>query len=273
MTHPGKVRPNNEDHFLVTRFGRFLESLHTNLPADQVPSNFVDDAFGMVIADGLGGHAAGERASMLAITTLVNLVLMTPDWILRADDPAMADEIMKRTSERFEKIRDTLTEEAANNPELFGYGTTMTLAASTGKDLFVANIGDSRAYILHEGKLNQLTRDHTFINVLQDAGILEEAEAASHRLRHVLTRCLGTTPEAKPDVQKLTLQNGDRLLLCTDGLNEMVSSDAIEAILSDVGTSAAICNRLIDEALRGGGRDNVTVIVAQYSIEADQPRT
>src|SRR5215469_6507767 len=92
QSHPGNVRPNNEDHFLVVRFGRFLESLGTNLPADQVPSRFEEDGYGMAVADGMGGHAAGEEASRLALTTMLNEVLSAPAWILRGDDPSLAAE-------------------------------------------------------------------------------------------------------------------------------------------------------------------------------------
>jgi protein phosphatase len=266
LSHPGKVRANNEDHFLVVRFGRFLESLSTNLPSEQVPARFVDDGYGMVVADGMGGRPAGEEASRLAITTLVNLVLATPDWILRADDPALADQIMQRASDRFEEVREALAEEAASDPALCGFGTTMTLAASAGRDLFITNIGDSRAYLWRQRKLHQLTHDHTCAAQMQEAGILTPAEAATSRLRHVLTRSLSTVPGAKPDVQHCFLENDDRLLLCSDGLNEMVNNEAIAATLGDAATSETLCSRLIDQALGAGGKDNVTVIVAQYRM-------
>jgi protein phosphatase len=266
LSHTGYVRHNNEDHFLVFSFGRFLETLTTNLPANHVPPHYMDDGYGMIVADGIGGHLAGEHASRMAITTMVNLVLSTPDWILRADDPLQADEIMNRARDRFEMVGDVLTEEAAADPKLHDFATTMTLAASAGKDLFIAHVGDSRAYLLRHDKLIQLTRDHTFASELVEAGMLTHAEAATHRLRHVLTRFIGTTQEATPDVQKLSLQDGDRLVLCSDGLNNMISNDEIKAILGQADTSEKLSNRLVDEALQAGGHDNVTVIVAQYSV-------
>jgi serine/threonine protein phosphatase PrpC len=266
LTHPGNVRPNNEDHFLVARFGRFFEALATNLPADQVPARFVDDGHGMVVADGMGGHAAGEEASRRAIKMLVDLVLDTPDWILRADHPSFADEVMRRATERFQQVDHALAEEGEANPQLFGFGTTMTLAASVGRDLFIAHIGDSRAYLFRGEQLHQLTRDHTLVRELCDGGIITSDQVATHHLRHLLTKSLGVDKGAKPDVQKLALENGDCLILCSDGLSEMVATEEVAAIVSEGAVSQNKCQRLIDTALAAGGKDNVTAIVAQYQI-------
>src|SRR5262245_24487323 len=160
-SHRGKVRPNNEDHFLLARFGRYLETVRTNLPADAVPARAEEIGYAMVVADGMGGVAAGEEASRLAITSLVNLVLSTPDWILRPDEGPVTQEVLERASERYEQVNQALAGEAQEAPRLKGYGTTMTLAFSLGRDLFVAHVGDSRAYLLRQGRLRQLTRDHT----------------------------------------------------------------------------------------------------------------
>jgi protein phosphatase len=155
LSHPGKLRPKNEDHFLVVRFSRFLECLETNLPDGQVPSRFENIGYAAV-ADGMGGHAAGEEASRFALAMLTKLVMMTPDWIFRVDEPAFAEEVMRRASDRFEQIDHALAEKGDANPALYGLGTTMTLAANIGKDLFVAHIGDSRAYLFRGGKLHLL---------------------------------------------------------------------------------------------------------------------
>jgi protein phosphatase len=223
----------------------------------------------MAVADGMGGHAAGEEASRLAITTLLNQVLTAPEWILRADNPSLAAEIMRRAAERFETIGRVLAQEAADEPDLHGFGTTMTFAASVGRNLFVAHIGDSRAYVLRRGTLHQLTRDHTLVREMYEAGEITLDQAATHRMRHALTRNLGPEKGAKPDVQELGLEDGDCLLLCSDGLHEMVSADTIAAVLAAGAPSETICTRLIDLALAAGGKDNVTVVVAQYTISEE----
>jgi protein phosphatase len=268
LSHPGKVRPNNEDHFLVLRFGRFLEPLATNLPAAQAPSRCEDIGYVMAVADGMGGHAAGEEASKLALTTLVDLVLNTPDWFLRMDDPSSAEEVMRRATERFGQIDQAFAEEAAEDPRLHGFGTTLTLAASLGRDLLLAHIGDSRAYLLRKGTLYQLTRDHTLVRELYEAGMILTALTATDHLRHALTRHLGANKGANPDVQRLALVDGDCLLLCTDGLSEMVRNVEIAEVLAGGGSSEALSQRLVDRALAAGGNDNVTVVVAQYRAPA-----
>src|SRR5262249_21511115 len=132
---------------------------------------------------------------------------------------------------------------------------------------------DSRAYLLRAGKLHQLTRDHTVVRELSEAGIITQAQAATHFLRHTLTRHLGGNRGAKPDVQKLTLQQGDCLLLCSDGLHDMLSDDQIAGILASGETSVTLSQRLIDRALAAGGKDNVTVVLAQYRIPAVPTRS
>lgn len=268
LSHQGKVREKNEDHFLVVRFGRFLEALETNLPANQVPARYEESGYGLALADGMGGHAAGDHASRLAITTFLNLILSAPDWILNADDPDRAEEIMRRAGERFEQVDRALAEQADKDPQLRGFGTTMTFAASVGRMLFIAHTGDSRAYLYRRRKLHQLTRDHTLAGELYEAGQITRDEAARHHLRHVLTRNLGADRGARPDLQKVTLDDGDCLLFCSDGLSDMVGPESIAAVLSVDVPSKTACTQLIDLALNAGGKDNVTAIVARYQIDA-----
>jgi protein phosphatase len=144
-------------------------------------------------------------------------------------------------------------------------GTTFTVAASLGSDLFIGHIGDSRAYLLRGKRLHQLTRDHTLAQAMIDAGLVGPDDTATRAMRHVLTAALGTTGEpSDPQVQRLHLSDSDQLLLCTDGLTEMVADDSIAAVLTEASSSAAACQHLIDLALAGGGLDNVTVVLARY---------
>lgn len=264
---PGRVRPNNEDHFLVGRFGRYLETVHTNLPAGAVPTRAEEAGYALVVADGLGGTAAGEEASRLAIATLVDLFLRTPDWILRLDGDELPAEVVRRTTERYEQVNEALAAGAREVPGRAGFGTTLTLACSVGRELFVAHLGDSRAYLLRRGRLERLTRDHTVVQALVDDRVIDPAAAATHRLRHVLTRSLGDHGRrAQPDVTRRELEDGDRLLLCTDGLTEMLPDAAIGELLAAGGSAKAACEQLVARAVEAGGRDNVTAAVACYRL-------
>lgn len=266
-SHPGKVRPNNEDHFLVCRFGRFLEPVLTNLSPRAAPPRSEETGYGMAVADGVGGRAAGEEASRLAITSLVNLVLHTPDWILRPADGSLSDEVLRRAAERYDQVHEVLGLEAEAVPGLRGFGTTLTMAASLGRDLFLAHVGDSRAYLLRRGELRQLTRDHTVAEALAEAGLIDRADVAAHHMRHVLTQALGGHGQrVRADVSRVELEDGDRLLLCSDGLTDMVADVAVGETLGGDGTAQEVCRRLVDRALAAGGDDNVTAVVAVYHL-------
>jgi serine/threonine protein phosphatase PrpC len=266
LSDRGKKRLNNEDHFLALDFGRFMTCLQSNLPSGAVPTKFEQRGYGFAVADGMGGEAGGEVASGLAITTLVELALETPDWIMAQDEP-LIDEVERRTAQRLEQTSEVLEAESRRNPELRGMGTTMTLAISLGDQLLVAHIGDSRAYLFRDGRLLRLTRDHTFAQALADSGVIPLADVARHRLRNMLTRCLGGPDSAEAEFRRVTLQNGDRLLLCSDGLTELVDDEGIGNVLSQHSSSIEACRALVDWALDAGGTDNVTVVLAGYTIE------
>jgi protein phosphatase len=263
-SHQGLVRRANEDHYLVMRFSRRLDALLTSLPADQLPPRSDEVGYGLLVADGVGGAAAGETASRLAISTLVSLVLHTPDWIM-SDGSADIEAIMGRFAERYRLVHAALRDQSSSDPTLAGMGTTMTLACSLGTSLVVGHVGDSRAYLLHDGRLHQLTRDHTYAQALMDLGKISADEAARHPLRHVLTRSLGGSQSgAEGDFRRGGLADGDQLLLCTDGLTNMVDDAAIGAILAGAGSADDACQALVDAALEHGGKDNVTVALARY---------
>lgn len=261
----GKARSNNEDHYLAVEFGRFLNCLKTNLGTDDVPQHFEQHGYGLLVADGMGGMAAGEVASRLAITTMVDLVLETPDWIMSSEDEH-ASEVERRTAARIQQAADVLTAESQQNPALAGMGTTLTLAISLGADLLVAHVGDSRAYLYRSDKLHRLTRDHTFAQEMADAGLISVSEIARHRMRHVLTRSLGDDRSVRAEFRRTELRNGDRLLLCSDGLHDLVDDASITEILAKHLSSKDACSALIDRALSAGGKDNVTVVLARYAI-------
>jgi serine/threonine protein phosphatase PrpC len=264
LSHPGKVRPNNEDHFLVARCDRTLQTLWTNLPPGDVPGHNRETVYGLVVADGMGGEAAGEVASRKAITVLVDLVLRTPDWIMVLDEQLLR-QVNQRMERRFRQIHDALNEQTRADPNLFGMGTTMTLAVSHGADLLVTHVGDSRAYLFRQDKLTPLTHDQTAVQELMDSGKIRPEEAATHPLRNRLTGAISTKlDDVKAALCSVTLADGDWLLLCTDGLTEMVPEAVIAEVLRRDDVAANACASLVEEALERGGKDNVTVVLARY---------
>jgi PPM family protein phosphatase len=272
LSHTGYRRANNEDHYLVVRLGRTLETISTSLPPGDVPERTEEVNHVMVVADGMGGHRAGEIASRMALTTLIDLALDVPDWIFKMDD-AHAQEIEQRSRSRLEKVDAMLVESGQRDPSLTGMGTTLTAARSLGRDLVITHVGDSRAYLLRTGHLLRLTRDHTYAQRLVDAGQLAPGDVAGSPHRHVLTNALGgTSADVQVDTDRLQIEDGDRLLLCSDGLTDLVDDESIVSILLETTRSSDACERLVQRALDAGGRDNVTVIVAAYQIPEEAGR-
>ena len=262
----GKVRTNNEDHFRIARISRTMETLMSNLPPGQVPDYFEDVAYGMVVADGMGGEAAGEVASMMAITIGVNLRLNDVKWNLKINEQEAKD-LMDRACRMIHQIDEALAERGRSDPALHRMGTTLTVTYSVGDDLFLFHVGDSRAYLCRGGGLRRLTRDHTVAQALADAGRIGAEEVASHRMRHVLTNVMGSqTGQLHVEMLQVRLWDGDRVLLCTDGLTEMVHEDEILEILRGIEGSGQACRAVVDMALQHGGKDNVTVLIARYCI-------
>ena len=266
LSHTGKVRARNEDHFLVMRIGRYLETVVTSLPAGEIDARTEEAGYAMIVADGMGGHAGGEQASRTAITELVKLVLARPDWIFRLDKAVAAD-ARQRSQKRFRALHTALLKHAEQDRDLRGMGTTLTAVRNLGNRLQIVHVGDSRAYLLRKGSLHRLTRDHTYLQLLIDSGQLTKEQAADFRLRHVLVNALGgLNEEVEVDVDQAELSNGDRILMCSDGLTDLVDDDTIRRVLVEQPDSKEACQRLIDLALERGGKDNVTVIVASYTF-------
>jgi protein phosphatase len=238
--------------------------LLTNLSEAHALPRQAEIGYSMVVADGMGGAAGGEIASRCAIQDLVHLVLNTPDWILNAESP-WVEEAMRRMAERFREISRFINQRAAADPRLQGMGTTMTLACSLGLELVLCHIGDSRAYLFRQDAVRQLTRDMTMAQELIQAGMLNPAQSAAHRFRHVLTQCLGASGTATAEVRHLTLRDDDQLLLCSDGLYDMVDDGLIADTLRGAASPKSACQALVDRALEAGGKDNITVVVAHFS--------
>jgi len=267
LSDTGRVRANNEDHFLIARFGRFLTPIASNVPG-HLDAAFAEEGHGMVIADGMGGAAAGELASKMAIHKFLKLVLEMPDWII-STDMAQMERIMERTADLFRQVDQMILDEAARDAHLRGMGTTMTLAFNIGDGLVLTHIGDSRAYLFRGGVLHQLTHDHTVAQALVDQAIYTNAGEVARPLQNTLVRALGGVGnKGEPEVQQCTLKDQDVLLLCTDGLTDMVNDKDIAATLAAKLPAQETCKALIDRALAAGGKDNVTAVVARYAFFA-----
>jgi protein phosphatase len=221
----------------------------------------------------MGGHAAGEVASRMAISHLLNMVIEADKWGHRIDEEE-AKAVLKRIEGYYNGVHDALTKRAQSEPSLMGMGTTMTLAYSYCSDLFLAHAGDSRACLYRNGHLHMLTHDHTLAQELADRGDIAPEAVPRHRFRNILTNVLGGhSGPVDTDLQHLHLRDKDRLLLCSDGLTDMVDDDAISGVLGGTEDSGAACRQLVDLALEAGGRDNVTVVLARYSFPEQDRRS
>ena len=265
------ARPNNEDAYVVCRLGRFLEVLSTNLPEREIPERREESGHLMIVGDGVGGAASGEVASSTALLTLVNSVLRSPKWVLKLDDADTREgeirELLARGRLYLQQMHAAIRERQAKDPRHEGMGTTFTSAYTVGDDLFVMHVGDSRAYSLRGGRLFRITSDHTLAQEYADMGQIDPAELENHPLSHVLTRALGGPGETiESDVHHREIEDGDRLVLCSDGLTKAASEAQIAEVLKANPTSAAACRALMDRAIANGAPDNVTVIVAGYTV-------
>jgi PPM family protein phosphatase len=265
-SHPGRDKAHNEDHYLIMCAERSLKPILTNLPEATLPQKFNETVYGLLVADGLGGMPAGETASAMALCKIVELVVETPDWVMRMNRRKAAL-VKRRMAERFRRVDEALRRHAEKDSSLIGMSTTLTAACSLGMDLFLGHIGDSRAYLLRGNGLHQLTRDYTLGQALIDSGIGEAENTIVRGMRRVLTAALGMVElQAEPQIQHMQLNPGDQLLLCTDGLTEHVDAATTAAILSSANSADEACRELIKTALSLASDDNVTVVLARYGF-------
>lgn len=265
LTHPGQVRETNEDHFLIAKLVKALQVKQTSVPSAHTEHSG-DQSHLFVVADGIGGREGGEQASALAIDSVEDFVLHACQWFAKCRGDEQ-DKVLADFQSALAQANARVWAEASERPELRGMGTTLTLAYSLNDVLFVAHVGDSRCYLCRSGILHRLTRDHTFVEELVRRGILTAEAAAEHRLRHVITNAVGGDSLAMDvEVHKLDLEPGDAVLLCSDGLTEMLADEEIGRILLVEGDPELVCQHLVVGANEAGGRDNVTVIVARFDL-------
>jgi protein phosphatase len=268
ITDTGKVRNSNEDQFLIAELSKRMRVWQTSLPEPQLQVG-EDRAHLFLVADGMGGHRAGERASTIAVAAIEQFTLNTFRWFFAADSPG-AQKVLAQFQTALSQADAKIQEEAADNPALAGMGTTLTMAFQLGPQLCIVHVGDSRAYMYRSGQLHQLTRDHTVVAELVRSGVIKQDQVASHPLRHVITNVVGG-PNAgvKVEARAYEVQAGDRLLLCSDGLTEMVTNDAIAAMLDAEPDPEAAAKALLSQANEAGGRDNITVVIVRFDLATD----
>jgi PPM family protein phosphatase len=238
-THVGRVRDHNEDCLLA-------------------------EGLVFAVADGMGGHAAGEVASRIAVEALGELTRHP------AAGPADVTSVLGEANRR-------ILESQAGHPEQHGMGTTvagLTVVEEEGSEQWVVfNVGDSRVYRLAESRITMVTHDHSEVRALMDAGLIDAAEAARHPLRNIITRSLGSDPAPQADTWVLRPTPGERFLVCSDGLTNELDDEDIMVVLQEHADPQEAADRLVEEAVRAGGRDNVSVVVVAVDPPDDDVDT
>jgi protein phosphatase len=262
LTHVGKVRRENQDHFLVCALKKQMEVYRTSLPqTDHLMVGPERLAFLMMVADGVGGAAKGADASRLALEAVTQYVAHCMRCYYAAGDKE-DNEFTDALQEAALLCHAQLLRQAESNPDYRGMATTLTLYLGVWQQAYLLQVGDSRCYLLRNGELAQITRDQTMAQEMVDAGIMTHAAASRTRLAHTLSSSIGGRHPA-PVVTRIDISWGDVALLCSDGLTNHVSDDRIRERLRSMTSAKQVCEDLLKEALEAGGSDNITIIVAR----------
>jgi len=259
-TDVGQIREHNEDNFLIAN----LTTGARGLMEENRNPTVEDGGIVLGVCDGMGGAAAGEVASKMAVDIIYEQ--------LRTGGPAgERDEIARRLVHAIEYAGAQIFQEARSDRSRRGMGTTSTIAVFVDNRVFVGQVGDSRAYLLRDGKLVQLSRDQSLVNQLIEAGQLTEEEAETFEHNNIILQALGTAETVQVDLTYVDLCQGDILMMCSDGLSGMIRSDEIREVLMRCDEPLEACRELTDRANAAGGHDNITVIVAHFDEGLDAP--
>ncbi|MDA8000140.1 MAG: Stp1/IreP family PP2C-type Ser/Thr phosphatase [Alphaproteobacteria bacterium] len=249
LTDVGRVRKIDEDSIM---------SMDLSFAVDSKNSEFRL----LIVADGMGGHAKGEEASRMALLAISRTVLSG----LFEDVPFT--DLLKRGIENAN--RDVLGY-VDENPESAGMGTTAVCALVRGNEVYLANIGDSRIYVVSEEEIRRVTRDHSYVQELVDAGSITEKESRIHPKKNIITKAIGAAETAEPDASRLTLDSDESLLLCCDGVTAHLEDNDIQKIVRRSGDPQAACKDIVDTANERGGTDNISLILLSPSGEDGVP--
>lgn len=253
LTDVGRIREHNEDNFLIADLTEQKRIVGESTTTRDVGAR----GLLLTVCDGMGGAAAGEVASQMAVDVIHGIVQ-------DGTAPTNRDLFAQRLVASIQEAGARIFLAAKSNRERRGMGTTSTVAGVFGDTLFVGQVGDSRAYLLRDGHLRQVTRDQSLVSKLIEAGQLTEAEAETYEHAHIILQALGTADTVSVDLSYAELRKGDALMLCSDGLSGLATFEQIHETMADVDDPAACAQRLIDLANEAGGHDNITVIVARF---------
>jgi protein phosphatase len=258
ITHVGKTRPVNQDHFLICSLHKTVQIHATSLPDTRdLPAQSERLAFLGVVADGVGGLAGGDEASRVAVAEMTSYVTSSLSCYY-AHDPGAEGSFLGALQEGVLAAHRRVQEEARQRGQ--HSATTMTLVIAVWPRFYILQVGDSRCYLLRNDKFYRLTRDQTMAERMIEEGLVTREQAESSRLAHLLTSAVGGS-DIMPVATVITGRRGDILLACSDGLTKHVSEDGIQARLQNLVSAEQTCRALVDDALAGGGSDNITVLV------------
>lgn len=267
-TDRGRVRRGNQDQYLIAQLNKSMSVTSSSMPIAARLHGTVQGEV-LLVADGMGGHAAGEQASRIAIEQLVRRMLGRIHWHFQGEDDREPDFVEQLQS----LLRDAHTRilvESSRNANQRGMGTTLTMAYIVWPRMYVVHAGDSRCYLVREGIAKSLTTDHTLARQMVEAGGLKPEDESGSKWSNVLWNVLGGRPERgelTAEVRRVDLQWGDRVVLCSDGLHRYLDEKAIAEIISRNDSPDDSCRELIQAANDAGGEDNITVIVSQHDEE------
>jgi serine/threonine protein phosphatase PrpC len=267
VTHRGKVRAENQDHFLIGSLRKRINIRQSSVPLEQIPLAEERVASFMMVADGVGGGLKGEQASRMALEVATRYIAEGARCYYRFDEEGV--DLVQALEEGARRCHEAIQERAESDPDAAGMATTLTLFIVVWPWCYILQVGDSRYYQFRDGVLTQISRDQTVAQELADQGIMPRDLMSKSPLTHVLSSSIGGRQTA-PVVTRLPSAWGTIHLLCSDGLTRHVSDERIAERLGAMTSARQVCEQLLQDALDGGGTDNVTVVVARtVKKEAD----
>ena len=274
MTDVGRKRSTNQDQFLIAQLNKSMLVSSTSLPMDTQSRLFGGEQGQLLlVADGMGGHAAGEKASSIAVDQLIRRLLNSVHWFFQIDHDCEED-FIDALKELLQDAHRRILDESAANHSQQGMGTTLTMAHLMWPRMYVVHAGDSRCYLVRNGEAEQLTTDHTLAHQLVESGGLKPEEEASSRWSNVLWNVLGGRADGEliAEVRRADLEPNDTIVLCSDGLHRYIDQVQLAKIVDELKDPRAICSHLIELANEAGGEDNITVVVSRPEGKDDSPR-